>query len=149
MGKYTSSQIANYFLRKGEEDDELISNLKLQKLVYYAQGLHLALFNTTLFKESIRAWNYGPVVPGLYNKYKDSGSSGISANLSFNPKTIDQETRNFLDEVYEVLGQFSARRLMELTHTDQCWIDAHPNKEITHNAMKKALKKYVRNGEKK
>ena len=42
MAIYTASDIANYFLFKAGKDQELLSNLKLQKLIYYAQGIHLA-----------------------------------------------------------------------------------------------------------
>jgi uncharacterized phage-associated protein len=44
--------VAKYFLAQASEDaGDLISNLKLQKLVYYAQGFHLALYDTPLFPE--------------------------------------------------------------------------------------------------
>jgi uncharacterized phage-associated protein len=145
--KYTADDIARYFLHKADKDEqELISNLKLQKLVYYAQGLHLAIYGKAIFKEEIKAWNYGPVVPDLYSKYKKHGSKGIPADKSFRPEKIDDELRKFLDEIYSAFGQFSAMRLMDLTHTDNCWKEAHPNKTITHKVMTSDLKKYLKNG---
>ena len=58
--KYSAFDIAKYFLHKAqaatEEDQELISNLKLQKLVYYAQGLHVAIYGKPLFSEKVEAW---------------------------------------------------------------------------------------------
>lgn len=143
---YSVYDIANYFLFKAERDNELLSNLKLQKLIYYSQGLHLALFGIPIFTEKIRAWNYGPVVPELYAAYKEYGAGGIPCDDKFDPKSIDKKTRSFLKEVYEAFGQFSAVRLMGLSHTDQCWRDAHPNKIITHKAMQNDLKKYLKNG---
>lgn len=142
---YSAFDVAQYFLFKAEKDGELISNLKLQKLVYYAQGLHLAHNGAPIFKEKIKAWNYGPVVLELYTKYKKYGAGGIPPIASFNPKSIDKDMREFLDEIYTAFGQFSAVRLMEITHTDECWIEANPNKVIHHGAMAKALKKYLRN----
>lgn len=54
--------VANFFLSAMDDDaGDLISNLKIQKLVYYAQGVHLAMFDTTLFDEEILAWEHGPV----------------------------------------------------------------------------------------
>ena len=140
---YDAVTIAEYFLSKAEADKELLSNLKLQKLVYYAQGLHLALKGTPLFEEDIKAWEYGPVVPRLYHLYKEHGSGAIPPPASFNPNTIDSETRKFLDEVYLVFGQFAAIRLMDYTHDDQCWKDAHPNGTISHASMQRDLKKYI------
>ncbi|WP_208932366.1 Panacea domain-containing protein [[Haemophilus] ducreyi] len=60
----------NYFLSQcnSEENGDLISNLKIQKLVYYAQGFSLAINNKPLFSEKIQAWTHGPVTPELYNK---------------------------------------------------------------------------------
>lgn len=144
---YTAHDIANYFLFKAQSDDELISNLKLQKLIYYAQGLLLAFNGRPLFNEKIKAWQYGPVVPELYACYKKYGAAGIPADKSFNPDSIDENTQEFLDEIYTVFGQFSALRLMDLTHTDQCWKDAHPSGVISHKAMKETLKKYIKDGE--
>lgn len=146
MTLYSVFDIANFFLHEAEKDGEMLSNLKLQKLVYYAQGLHLALFGEPIFKEKVIAWNYGPVVPELYGAYKEHGSGGISCNNNFDPKSIDKKIRDFLKEVYTAFGQFSAVRLMELTHTDQCWKEAHPNKTITHKSMQNDLKKYLKNG---
>jgi uncharacterized phage-associated protein len=61
--RYSAFDIAQYFLWKAQESNqELLSNMKLQKLVYYAQGLHLALNDAPLFKGKIEAWTYGPVV---------------------------------------------------------------------------------------
>jgi uncharacterized phage-associated protein len=146
--KYTAFDVANYFLYKAqeatEEDQELISNLKLQKLVYYAQGLHLAINGEPLFLDRIEAWTYGPVVTELYHYYKEHGSNGIRADEKFNPSHIDEDTKKFLDEVYEVFGQFSAIRLMNLAHSDKCWIDAGIGNEITCEAMGNDLKKYLK-----
>jgi uncharacterized phage-associated protein len=58
--------VAKYFLSLTDEDaGDLISNLKLQKLVYYAQGFHLALYDELLFEETIEAWTHGPVIPEM------------------------------------------------------------------------------------
>ncbi len=145
--RYSAYDIANYFIYKAKKDDqELISPLKLQKLVYYAQGLHLALYGKPIFKENIIAWNYGPVVPELYKKYKQYGARGIAPERAFDPDSIDDDMREFLDEVYTAFGQFSATRLMDLTHSDNCWRNARPNKIIKQSAMAIDLKKYLKNG---
>lgn len=150
---YSAFDIANYFLWKAQENEqELLSNMKLQKLVYYAQGLHLALNGTPLFKERIEAWAYGPVVATLYHAHKQHGPRGIPPVEDFNPLSIDENTREFLDEIFEVLGQFSAVRLMEISHDDQCWKDAKEagdaelDKVITLESIKKTMKKYLKNG---
>jgi uncharacterized phage-associated protein len=144
----TALDIAKYFLYKAAKEEELLSNLKLQKLIYYAQGIHLAYYGRPIFKDIIRAWAYGPVVPTLYRFYKQYGSGGVPADESFNPKSIDKDTREFLDEVYKAFGQFSAGRLTDFTHTDQCWKDARPDGIISHKSMQESLKKYLKNDQK-
>jgi uncharacterized phage-associated protein len=78
--KLSCHEVADYLLAKAaaeEEGNELISNLKLQKLLYYAQGVHLALHDVALFPEEIQAWMHGPVVPEVYQKYKDGGGEAL------------------------------------------------------------------------
>jgi len=149
LPKYSALDIANYFLHKAqeatEEDHELISNLKLQKLVYYAQGLFMAVYKKKLFSDKIEAWAYGPVVPDLYHHCKAHDSKGIRADKNFDPLTIDENTKMFLDEIYEAFGQYSAIRLMNLSHSDQCWKEAGIGNEISCVSMARCLRKYLRN----
>lgn len=147
MPTYQVSDIANYFLFKAEQDgQELLSNMKLQKMIYYAQGLHLAIDEGPLFHDEMEAWTYGPVAPAIYHKYKEFGSGGIPPDDDFDSNIIDDDTREFLDEVFDVFGQFSAIRLMDLSHSDQCWIDAGNGNVISHQSMAESLKKYLSDG---
>ena len=77
---YKALDIANKILAKASSnpnEEDLISNMKLQKLLYYQQGFHLAYFGTPLFDEEIEAWMYGPAVPGVYEHFKGNGNKGI------------------------------------------------------------------------
>jgi uncharacterized phage-associated protein len=125
--------VAKYFLLKGDNEEESgICNLKLQKLLYYAQGFHLALFEQPLFDSPIEAWRHGPVCPEVYHKYKNFGGSLISAPKDFQPSSLfSQSLLEFLDEVYEVFGQFSAWKLRNLTHDEPPWV----NNEINANEI--------------
>ena len=133
----TAEDIAKYFLAKGmESDGDDLSNLKLQKLLYYAQGFHLALFDRPLFKARIAAWTHGPVVPSVYRQYKGYGSGPIQACCEY-PTGFDEETIELLDEVYAVFGQFSAWKLRNMTHQEPPWKDAEgAAAEISHDAMR-------------
>lgn len=113
--------VAKYFLAKVDEDDGPITHLKLQKLLYYAQGFHLVVKDEPLFEEEIEAWAHGPVVPRVWQIYRDNGGSPIPPDPNFDPETIPEDTRLLLDEVYEVYGQFTAWRLREMTHADAPW----------------------------
>lgn len=139
---YNSQQIANYFLSMQEEDaGELMSHLKLQKLVYYAQGFHLAIFDKPLFAESIEAWNYGPVVPSLYQIYKTYGNKPIPSPPNIDLSSYTPETQELLDEVNSVFGQFSAWKLRDMTHNEPPWKEAISSRgTITQESMKEYFK---------
>ena len=87
-----------------EEDADLISNLKLQKLLYYAQGCYLALKNEPLFNEQIVNWAHGPVVEEIYHEYKNNGSNGIEYQGDYDD-SIDDNTVAILEEVYDIFGK--------------------------------------------
>ena len=103
-----------------EGQGELMSNMKLQKMLYYEQGFHLAVFGTPLFEEEIEAWMYGPVVPAVYEVYKDYGYNGIDPGKVEEISLSDREQALF-DEVYKVYGAFSAIGLMNMTHRESPW----------------------------
>lgn len=142
--EYSALQIADYLIFKAHEGKRgPISNLKLQKLLYYAQGLHLARFDRPLFKERIQAWTYGPVVVNAYHKYKEWEDREIPATGDDDFSHIDETTMQFLDEVHEAFGKFTAFRLMEMSHGDDCWKNAGTGNEITLESMREELGKYL------
>lgn len=119
--------IADYFLvSQDEESGELISNLKLQKLMYYAQGFHLALYGTMLFPNDIEAWAHGPVVPELYHKFKGHGSAPLPRPENIALEKFNAQTRELLDDVINVYGQYSGWKLRNMTHEEAPWIESKP-----------------------
>ncbi|MFC1736958.1 Panacea domain-containing protein [Candidatus Hydrogenedentota bacterium] len=146
MPGLTALDVAKYFLSKmSDECGDVISNLKLQKLVYYAQGFHLALMGRPLFKEQIKAWQHGPVIPSLYDKYKEYEARGIPRPDSIDLSKYDKPTVELLDEVYEVFGQFSAWKLRNMTHEEPPWKDTPMGGVITCPAMKKYFETQLTN----
>ena len=138
----TVRQVADYFLSLvDQEAGDSLSNLKLQKLVYYAQGFHLALNSSPLFSEEIAAWAHGPVVPELYRSFKQHRAEPIPPpEGGINGDDYPQDVRELLDEVYSVYGQFSASKLRNMTHEEAPWRDAQsasPFSTIPHAAMEK------------
>ncbi len=131
----TCHDVAKYFLAQADEEiGDLISNLKLQKLVYYAQGFYLALYGKPLFQEAIEAWPHGPVIPELYHTYKVYKSNAIPSPTDVDFSKYDQDTKDFLDEIYSVFGQFSAWKLRNMTHEEPPWIEASDDSGIISHA---------------
>jgi uncharacterized phage-associated protein len=134
----TAHDVANYFLSLADEEGEPLSNLKLQKLLYYAQGFSIALTGEALFSERIEAWTHGPVVPDVYHSFKAHGSGPIPSNNKFDPMSVGAGTRELLDEIHEVYGQYSAWKLRNMTHDEAPWADAYkvgPSSTISHKAL--------------
>jgi uncharacterized phage-associated protein len=74
---YSASLIAAYFVTVGIEQEVPITQMKLQKMVFFAHGVNLAINDKPLIQETIEAWKYGPVVPILYSNYKLYGNAPI------------------------------------------------------------------------
>lgn len=129
---YSALEIAKWFLAKNhsenrlfENDEDLyegISPLKLQKLLYYAEGIYLALFDTKLFKEDIIAWQHGPVVAEVYDAYKQYGKNFITSSMDDNDlQTIDKIEEDAmaidaLELTYDNFAIYTAWQLRNMTH---------------------------------
>lgn len=122
---HSASDIAKWFLCHNEVEvscgADYISNMKLQKLLYYAQGAFLAVTGAPLFEDEIEAWTHGPVVPSVYHYYKSHGGNGIPAPTDFESKSFTDEEMGLLTEVYNEFGQYSAWKLREMTHNETPW----------------------------
>ena len=118
---YPVEQIANQLLIYAANSGELMTNMKLQKMLYYQQGFHLAYFGKPLFKEDIEAWMYGPVVPSMYEKYKEFGRNGIEPDRTMDFAFEERKEQALFDEVCKVYGAYSAIGLMNMTHEEMPW----------------------------
>ncbi len=143
MRTYSCEDIANYFLISQAEDDN-ICPMKIQKLLYYSQGFHLALYDEPLFGEQIEAWTHGPVVPELYYSYKRYGRNPI--DIPKEESKIDPSTIEFLDEIYNVFGRQSAWDLREATHREPPFQKAEktPSKVIDRKDMAEYFKTRIK-----
>ena len=120
---YQALTIAKWFIAWAEAEGEELSNLKLQKLLYYAQGHYLAERHRPLFSDQIQAWSHGPVVPDVYHEFKACGSSTIELpdRDPFTWDDVDSETAKLLSRVWNTYGGYSAGRLRNMTHAEAPW----------------------------
>jgi uncharacterized phage-associated protein len=108
----------------GEEKDPL-TNLRLQKLLYYAQAWSLVLRESELFPEEIEAWRWGPVVPTVYNELPDGqGASQIPADMFVDAPDLPPEDVELVRSVWEAYDQYSALQLSRMTHQEAPWLRA-------------------------
>lgn len=141
----TALDVAKAFLKLSDPDSgDVLTNLKLQKLVYYAQGFHLALTGKPLFKEKIAAWEHGPVVPELYHELKAFGSSQIAIDDELEEGALGEEALDLIAEVNKVYGQFSAWKLRDMTHNESPWQQTARSETITHDKLKDYFKTQIK-----
>jgi uncharacterized phage-associated protein len=128
-----AGEVAKYIIKSLPVD-----NLKLQKLLYYSQAVHLVLNDKALlFPEPIEAWDYGPVVPLVYRKYKSCGFDILS--------TVDKPVSLKINEIRSVdmalacFGEMSGPALINQTHGEPPWKDAYrpgrPSREISPDSI--------------
>jgi uncharacterized phage-associated protein len=125
---YPAQIIANYIVcaehlkSEPEEPNGEITNLRLQKLFYEAQGLHLALYgkSITVGDGVFEGWPYGPVERSVYNMYEKYKKNPISKpnKRYFDPESVNPVTRRFLDFIVNEYGKYSTWYLSQLTHAE-------------------------------
>lgn len=118
----TCYNVAEFFIHLANNTGSYISNLKLQKLVYYAQAWYLGIYGTPLFEEDFEAWVHGPVIPALYREYKEFGWKPILKEVQ--EPELSEEIKSFLDEVASIYFSCDAYELERMTHQEDPWIQA-------------------------
>lgn len=108
-------KLAQYILYKCIREEKPISNLQLQKILYFIQGEHLAQKGTPLFDKDFEAWQYGPVIRSVYSKYCGYGASSI-VMLNKPCEELDSEICKFVDPIVDRLREENAWSLVEKSH---------------------------------
>jgi uncharacterized phage-associated protein len=141
--KVTANHVADFFVLSAHEAGEPLTNLKLQKLVYYAQAWWAALNGGPLFNERIEAWVHGPVCPEVYHRFKHNQWRPIEDEVD-EPESIDEDVNDHLEDVVENYGGMTGWELERLTHSEGPWLkargdlapDANCTREISVDEMK-------------
>lgn len=114
---YSVAAVANRVLAVARDRGIEVTNLKLQKLVYFVQGFALARLEHPLYNEEIQAWTYGPVIPELYCQVKKYGADPITGTLEAEDAIEDdREADAVITELMDKLGHLNATQLVNLSH---------------------------------
>jgi uncharacterized phage-associated protein len=129
---FLATAVANELLDRARDSGTALTQINIQKLVYFCHGWHLAWSKNPLILDSIEAWQYGPVVRNLYNQFRRFGSSPITEKAvelrmdSFgkavlSPPCFDLSAeaayaKNVIGAVWQQYGKLSPFQLVELTH---------------------------------
>lgn len=132
--------VAHYFLKELSQpakDGDIISNLKLQKLLYYSQGIHLAIHDKALFSDEIYKWKLGPVVKTVYDHYRKYGSNALPVpKKKIDLSKFSNNDINTIHRTYNTYGQYSAWVLSKMTHKESPWIKTKEKDIITKDSLK-------------
>jgi uncharacterized phage-associated protein len=140
---YTAENVAKYLIYLASQgfvgdnkEREGITNLKLQKVLYFAQAYYLAKIGKPLFRENIEAWEYGPVVPEVYRKFRSNKSNPIICKED--ESSLSDEDKETLKKVWGTFGGYSASKLVDIAHAHIPWQEASKStsKVISHKAIK-------------
>ncbi len=112
---YDARQIANWFVERARADGKVLSIMSLLKLTYIAHGWHLEMKKRPLFNNKIEAWQYGPVIPDVYNAFRPQGFSAVKT-VPLNSDTQPQQDDELLQQIWDIYGDMSAFQLSDLTH---------------------------------
>lgn len=125
---YDARAVANYFLDLSNEKEIQITNLKLQKLIFFVHGHFLADYKKPLVKNDFEAWDFGPVVKILYKNFKKFGPNPIKDKAQkFNPifrkkevvrYNFPKEIEEFLEEIFSFYSRISSGQLVKMTHIE-------------------------------
>ena len=119
-------EVARYILYTAYKFGDSITNLKLQKLLYYVQADYLVNHNgRPLFAENIEAWQYGPVIREVYNVYKCFGRTPINDECLTEQFELTSEEKEAIEDSLEQYMSYSAYELVSNIHQEQPWIDAY------------------------
>lgn len=116
----SSVAVANRFIERSLANNDPLTPMQLLKLVYIAHGWMLGLHSRPLINERVEAWQYGPVIPGLYSYVRDYRGAPIGRKISsiFPKGDLDPEEESVVDQVYDAYKRFTGMQLSRMTHAD-------------------------------
>lgn len=119
---YGVNIIAKILINESISIKHPISNLKLQKLLYYVQAAFLVETYTPAFQEPINAWRYGPVVEDVYFKYRIYADADIK-KLEEIPKGTMMRQDDFerIKKVVHSYQNYNGYDLIAKTHNEDPW----------------------------
>ena len=110
------SDVARFIVRKYIADGNPVTNMKLQKMLYYAWVGYYRRFGDYLFRDDICAWRYGPIVPKVHREYRIY--AGMPILRSAEPAEMDSRVTDFLTRFADDHAGFTASELVNLTQRD-------------------------------
>jgi uncharacterized phage-associated protein len=112
---------ANFFIDLSlHNEEDPMTNLRLNKLLYFAQGCSFAKRGVPLFCEDFRAWKFGPVVPVVYHEFKKYEANPIDKVVgTYSPSVFSEDEFDILLNVANEYGKYTSPTLVDISHIPQ------------------------------
>ena len=154
---YNVLDICRFIINYCDEQNYSMSNLKLQKILYFIQAYFLTYTSSKepCFQEKIEAWTFGPVVPVAYHEYKQFGNTDIpkithyvkyddnniwkSKIIEYNDDMISEYDKKIISNLVDEFAKYSTTSLVNITHQQSPWLDVYQygrNNIITNEAIR-------------
>ncbi len=117
-------RLSQYVISCFEEKKSPVTNLKLQKVLYYIQGYFFRELNRPAFAEEIYNWQYGPVVPVVYYEYNYNGAAPLKSSRKAKDISLSTEEVALVERVVEKCCNMLSSRLVSKTHSETPWRDS-------------------------
>lgn len=125
---YDARAIANFYLELAHLKGHQMTNMVMQKTLFYAHGWHYKVMGTQLLNNTFEAWDYGPVIRVVYDTFKQYGKNPIIEKAKrFDPKAncyvnaecnLTTNERAFLELIYDTYAVQDAYKLSEDSHIE-------------------------------
>ena len=118
--EYSAFDLARYVLKKCIDEDHPISNLQLHKILYYIQKCFLREKKCRAFSEPVEAWQFGPVVPEVYDEYRIYGGRTIVwiPDAHDNVAWKDEKDKKLIDNIVEEKRKLDPWDMVQETHKE-------------------------------
>lgn len=126
---YKARDIATYIINYSNEMGYGVTNLKLQKLLYYVQAYFAVNKNEPCFNDDIERWRHGPVIREVYGKYKIYCTEDIFEKDE--SVDINSNDKNMIREVVNSYKAYDAWDMVTKTHAEEPWVNTEPNEVIS------------------
>lgn len=123
--KYDALDVAEYVLWYCEQRlSKAITNIQLQKILYYIQGRYIAEHEYPLFDNDMEAWDYGPVIPDVYYEYRQYRSNYITGVKPKNKDLFENDDIDLIENTIIEKCNLNVWTLVNDTHNEEPWIRA-------------------------
>lgn len=112
----SAAAVANAFLQLARDSGLSLTNLQVQKLVFFAHGVHLAGFGEPLIHEHPKAWTFGPVIPALYEELRQYGSREVTHDLPADDAIERESAKRAIEATWKAYKGYTASQLVKISH---------------------------------